>query len=224
MKTEAIKKTKETKQNKKTKVSGSIFILPCTVLIIGLSVFSIYKTLNNSLERIFIMVAGLMILIPIMPSLISFTISSLTNGFKSTNRPRLTIDNKGNIIPPKTTKESNTKANDESDIHKKTSNKTKTYKTKVCTTEGYEQLRDFIKLCSQKKVMDRECVLDLKEEIDGLLGDYRRVYKDMKFTNDFHEIYCKIKSKKLVSKDYEYLFLWLGDALELNEEGSNDYE
>ena len=66
--------------------------------------------------------------------------------------------------------------------------------------------------------MDRECILDLKEEIDGLLGEHRRVYKDMKFTNDFHEIYCKLKSKKLVSKDYLYLFLWLGDKLNLSEQ------
>ena len=153
-----------------------------------------------------------MILIPIIPSLIAFSINSFFSNFKRTNKPRLTIDNKGNVVIPKSSQKGNTRAIDESDVHKKT----KIYKTKVCTTEGYEQLRDLIKLCSQNKVMDRECILDLKEEIDGLLGKHKRVYDGMEFTNDFHEIYCKLKSKKLVSKDYEYLFNWLGDKLNLS--------
>ena len=65
-------------------------------------------------------------------------------------------------------------------------------------------------------VSGQKAAIDYIEEIDGLLGEHRRVYKDIKFTNDFHEIYCKLKSKKLVSKDYEYLFNWLGDKLNLS--------
>ena len=39
-----------------------------------------------------------MILIPIIPSLIAFSVNSFFSNFKRTNKPRLTIDNKGNVV------------------------------------------------------------------------------------------------------------------------------
>jgi len=195
----------------KTKVNSnsSIFILPCVILGIGLSIFYFYQTLDSNLERIFIIVAGLMILIPILPSLINMSVRNLLNYKSNGNkRPRTTIDNQGNIIKPKTT--SVAKNNDKEGTDTKTEKK---YKTKICTTKGYSDIKEMIIKASQNKEMDRECVINLVEEIDGLLGIHRRLYDTMKFTNDFHEIYTKLKSSKLVEEDYEYLFAWLNCKL-----------
>ena len=190
----------------------SILILPTIILGFSLTIFAIYKTLNSPLERLFILVAGAMILVPIIPSLITFSINNFFSDFKGTNKPKLSVDSKGNIVYSKSNQKGNRSACSEFEEH----NKAKTYKTKICTTEGYEELRELIKTCSQNKMINRECVLDLKEEIDGLLCEHKRVYKNMEFTNDFHEIYCKLKSKQLVTKDYQYLFEWLSNKLNLS--------
>lgn len=78
------------------------------------------------------------------------------------------------------------------------------YKSRIIEDENYKKLTQTIKYFSTNKVLDREQILDFKKQVDKKLGDHVKYYKN-DWQNDFHELYSKLKSKKLKSEDYSEL-------------------
>lgn len=79
------------------------------------------------------------------------------------------------------------------------------HETKVVNNEQYKSLIEFLKFSMQKKLLNRQDILNFKKEIDSRLGEYKDHYNGFEFQNDLHEIYTKLKSSHLSSKDYEEL-------------------
>lgn len=87
------------------------------------------------------------------------------------------------------------------------SNKSNTYKNKYNTKDrkysnDYFICRDTFKEMIQSSNLEREDVLYFLDCLNGVLGERASIYRNIAFENEAHEIYSKLKSKKLSDKDY----------------------
>jgi hypothetical protein len=181
------------KSLKQSVIISSVFGF-CAVLI-----FSLYYIMDTVIERAFVLLMGVMFLFPLIPIIISFIVNFVVNSNKNQDK------------------------NFESDKQIPTSNLSKTvpkvnteptkYKPKVVITEGYTKFNNMIKTCVQKKLINRETILQLKSELRYRLGTHVEVYKDFKFDNDLHELYILSKSSVLTKADYEYLTQFISNNL-----------
>lgn len=90
-------------------------------------------------------------------------------------------------------------------------------KGKVNPSQYYIPCRDVIISCVKNKIFTRQDILTLLKAIDYRLGSHKEVYnKNFTFENEMHEIYCKLKSKKLQDADYIYLFEVVNKIVERN--------
>lgn len=182
---------------KNTKNNDLSSITAIIIFIIIVALYAFYWSLDTPIEKLFMMIFIFLFGIPILSIVTSYNL----NKIKSTSNRK---KNELNYI------KSNGNTSD------KPSKSKKTYKHKECDSEEYKLLRDYIIACSKNKLMNRECILSFKNELDYRLGSHRYSYKDFDFDNDLHEIYIKIKNNCLDNEDYIYLKTWLSEHLDFN--------
>ena len=73
----------------------------------------------------------------------------------------------------------------------------------------YKACRDLFNIQMRTGQLKREKLLDFKDLINLSLGDKILHYKDYRFKNDCHEIYCKLKSETFNQLDYEKFIKFL---------------
>jgi hypothetical protein len=161
--------------------------------------------MDTVIERIFVLVIGVMFLFPLIPITISFMINFVIGCGK---HPEKDFENKNVSIGIKNVK-SSPKASTEQNKHK----------LKIVTTEGYEEFNNILKASMKSKLMSRECILKLKSELIYRLGTHIEVYKDFKFENDLHCIYTLSKSSVLTKDDYVYLTQFISNNLNFPDVG-----
>jgi hypothetical protein len=169
-----------------------------------LTILSWYKTADTIIERIVILMVGIMFLFPIIPITFSFLIGSIISCAKRPEMHSKAKNNQSGVKPSK----SNSNANTESEKHK----------FKVVTTEGYTEFNNLLKATVQNKLIDRNSILQLKCELRYRIGTHIEVYKDFKFENDIHEIYVLAKSSVLTKEDYLFLTQFISSNLNLPKE------
>lgn len=166
-------------------------------------IFGLYKSMDTIIERIFVIMLGIFMLIPLVP----ITCSLLFNFILGANKPSNNDTNKNNFKTAKTPKS-------ETQV---TTEKTN-YKLKVVKTQGYEEFNNILKASVQNKLLDRETILQLKSELRYRLGTHVEVYKNFNFQNDLHELYVLSKSSVLTKEDYEYLTQFISNNLNFPKE------
>lgn len=95
--------------------------------------------------------------------------------------------------------------------------KQKNANARVVNTPYYSECRDKIKYLMQEQKLDREELLLFKQELNKMLGQSKEVYKKIKYENDMHEIYIKLKSKRLTSEKYITLIDYLNTLTDNKE-------
>lgn len=180
-------------------------ILSCVYMTAILIILGLYKAMDTVIERIFVLVIGVMFLFPLIPITISFMINFVIGCGK---HPEKDFENKNVSIGIKNVK-SSPKASTEQNKHK----------LKIVTTEGYEEFNNILKASMKSKLMSRECILKLKSELIYRLGTHIEVYKDFKFENDLHCIYTLSKSSVLTKDDYIYLTQFISNNLNFPDVG-----
>lgn len=174
-------------------------ILSCVYMTAILIILGLYKAMDTVIERIFVLVIGVMFLFPLIPITISFMINFVIGCGK---HPEKDFENKNVSIGIKNLK-SSPKASTEQNKHK----------LKIVITEGYEEFNNILKASMKSKLMSRECILKLKSELIYRLGTHIEVYKDFRFENDLHCIYTLSKSSVLTKDDYVYLTQFISNNL-----------
>lgn len=179
---------------------ADIMIVPSVIGIALLIWFTFTKTIFEKILICFIFVT---ILVPPTFSLLAMIVGEVSNPKKYNKKNNLT--NKNN---------KNTKTN----IGNNNTNNanSKKYKTKIIDNENYIRLRDMLVACSKNRILNRDDVICVKNEILDLLGDRTNDYSHFKFENDMHQIYTQIKSSKLGDKDYNYLIDFIQDLVNKN--------
>lgn len=163
------------------------------VFLIVLGLFALVTwSVEKPFEKLLMMMSGFVFLFPIF---IGMTGSILISVFRVKNKPHTSHKNIRNTNTPNINQNS----------LRECKNNQKKYPTKICTTEGYEQLRDLLKECVMKKLIGRECILKFKSELRYKLGTHIECYNGFEFQNDMHEIYTLLKSRVLTEEDYQYL-------------------
>jgi len=92
------------------------------------------------------------------------------------------------------------------------------HELKVVTTDGYMEFNNILKASVKNKLMNRDCILRLKYELNYRLGVHIEVYKNFEFKNDMHYIYTLSKSSVLTKDDYLYLTNFISNNLILPKE------
>jgi hypothetical protein len=180
-------------------------ILSCVYMTAILIILGLYKAMDTVIERIFVLVIGVMFLFPLIPITISFMINFVIGCGK---HPEKDFDSKNVSIGVKSIKPTS-KSNTEQNKHK----------LKIVITEGYEEFNNILKSSMKSKLMSRECILKLKSELIYRLGTHIEVYKDFKFENDLHCIYTLSKSSVLTKDDYIYLTQFISNNLNFPDVG-----
>jgi hypothetical protein len=174
-------------------------ILSCVFTTAILIILGLYKTMDTVIERLFVLIIGVMFLFPLIPITISFMMNFIIGCGK---HPEKDFDSKNVSIGVKSIKQTSN-SNTEPNKHK----------LKIVTTEGYEEFNNILKASMKSKLMSRECILKLKSELIYRLGTHIEVYKDFKFENDLHCIYTLSKSSVLTKDDYVYLTQFISNNL-----------
>lgn len=168
------------------------------------TILLLYSCMDTPIERTFVLIVGIFMIIPLLPMLISF----LVNIIIGSNKPK-EMNNKNNSIMINT-KSSNSKLQPTIDSNKP--------KLKVVTTEGYAEFNNILKSSMKNKLLNRETILQLKCELIYRLGTHIEVYKNFEFKNELHCIYTLSKSSVLTKEDYKYLTQFISDNLILPKE------
>lgn len=171
---------------------------------ISLLFYYLFKGTESRLEQLFVLILYAFSVIPITLSIMfSYCMGKLNSGLKVDNK------NKPYKKPDayaKKDKIANIAKDNVTNI-KDHSNKTNKPR-KVNDSPNYESCRETITICSQQRLFSVEDVFELDQLIDSLLGEHSKVYNSFNYNNDFQKIYTKLKSKKLVEKDYEFILEW----------------
>lgn len=185
-----------TNDNKMIHIGGDIlktnflklFSVPITI---SLVLCAWYQMAESPLEKLLILFTALTVFIPALLQLFSFCINIAVKPVPKSHR---TVNSKGELI--------------KTDQNNKTTKKTtaKKHKPKKVDSECYLMVRDTFIEMNKSKDLSRENILEFKRELNRLLGSHLSNYEKFEFANDFHEIYCKLKSSALKDKDYIYLF------------------
>jgi len=166
---------------------------------IVMMILALYNSMDTGIERFAVMVLGVCLLIPTIPIICSFLFNFILNACRQPS-----MDSNNNY------KSSNTKLNFNTEADKP--------KLKVVTTEGYIEFNNILKASVKNKLMNRECILRLKCELNYRLGTHIEVYKNFEFKNDMHYIYTLSKSSVLTKDDYVYLTNFISNNLILPKE------
>lgn len=190
------------KVNTKNKMI-SLLIATIIPLTITTTMYNLYVGTDSIMEKLLIAAIFFIGIIPLAFSMIFPILNMLLFGFMKGST-------KKKYIPKKTVN-----ANGRITTHHKTVNKSgfnKTTNPGTCKSQykqndnpNYVTLRDNIKDYSKSGKINREGILDFKNELDYRLGSNRYSYKEFSFENDMHEIYVKIKNSKFKDEDYLHL-------------------
>lgn len=82
----------------------------------------------------------------------------------------------------------------------------------------YKQAKDSFNEAIKSSNLTREQILFLKKVINESLGDFINDYKDIKFKNDAHEIYSKLKCSHIKIPDFKK-FIQLIKTFEAQNDG-----
>jgi hypothetical protein len=167
-----------------------------------LIILGLYKSMDTIIERIFVIMMGIFLMIPLVPIVCSF----IFNFILGCNKPSDTNSKSKNYYEAKTTPKS------------KTTTKSNNTKLKVVKTQGYEEFKNELTSCVKNGLLTRETILKLKCELRYRIGTHIEVYKDFNFENDMHEIYVLGKSSVLTKEDYEYLTKFISNNLNFPKE------
>lgn len=195
---------KEQEQPQEDKLGKAIFLITLTG--ISLLFYYLYKGSDSELEQLFIVLLYGFSVIPI-----TFTImfSVCMGKLNSNSRLDNKVKDKRYSRPnenSKTKKASNDNVTNIKNHSKNNKNR------KVNPSKNYEDCRETVKICFQQRLFSAEDIFDLDQLIDDLLGEHSKVYNGFSYSNDFQKIYTKLKSKKLVEKDYDIILEWCSNA------------
>lgn len=192
-------KTEQEQERQEDHFGKAVFLIILTG--ISLLFYFLYKGSDSKLEQLFIVLLYGFSVIPItFTIMLSICMDKLNNGFKPVNKGKKSSNTK-KPIKDTSVSESNVASIKE---HSKRSNKPR----KVNSSKNYESCRETVTICFQQKLFSAEDVFDLDQLIDDLLGEHSKVYNSFNYNNDFQKIYTKLKSKKLVEKDYDVILEW----------------
>lgn len=166
-------------------------------------ILALYNSMDTGIERFAVMVLGVCLFIPTIPIICSFLFNFILNACRQPS-----IDSNNNHKSFNTNTKSKLNSNTEADKPK----------LKVVTTEGYQEFSNILKASVKNKLMNRQCILQLKCELNYRLGTHIEVYKNFEFKNDMHYIYTLSKSSVLTKDDYLYLTNFISNNLILPKE------
>lgn len=182
-----------------------IFLLIMTVVIGGL-----YIIADSPIEKLFILLMFLTLVLPMLLSVLSFIIR---NAIKSIDK-----NEKKNPFSKKVDKNGNIML--KSELHNTYNQKTalaashRIFNSKNASSNipEYDQVRNLIVSCSKNRQLSRSIILDLKAMLRSILGVNYEPYTHMNFKNDLHEIYVLLKSHHLSKEDYSNLYTFIDKA------------
>lgn len=212
---------------KKSKLFSRL-LLPCVLGVITLGLYYAYYMSETVLEKILIGFGFITFLIPVSINCLVFMIKQEQGGY-NTSKTNTIKNNRSRYPGFEFTAVINKKPASEQGINKFNIDmpiKSEpiipiSYKREVRDPE-YLKLRSIIITSSKNRLFSRDDILYLKSEIDYRLGVHKYEYDGFTFQNDFHEIYSKLKSSKLKTDDYRYLFAFTSKIIENSKYLEND--
>ena len=167
-----------------------------TSIVIASGIFYFYTLLKDPLSRFFYIAAYLTIVGPVM---LNYTMNVLIQRTK-----KLTYYE--NKVKQQEEKQKEKEEAKEGNVVK--------YPIKATNNPEYENLKVIFAVMLKSKSLTRKNILEFSKRIDKHLGEYAAVYKDMKYENDIHQIYVKMKSDKLTTEHYRDLQYFLEEIAE----------
>ena len=182
-------------------------------MIISISLLFWYRLTDNAFEKLLIIFILATVIIPLFLGILNILLCN------AVYNPNSKSKNKSRSVNNSTLKSNSLKTKA---YTKSSSTRAPVTKGKVNPSRLYPRLRNLIIKSIQNQMLDRNDVLELKNQIDNLLGDHKKVYDGFTFENDLHEIYIKIKSKSLKDSDYRTLIKFVNKAVLKAEESQNN--
>jgi hypothetical protein len=171
---------------------------------IAMNILMLYNAMDTVFERIAVAILGIGLLVPMIPIVVVFLFNFVLGSLKIIGLDSNGKCNETNTNIPKSIPKPNIVADKP--------------KLKVVTTDGYMEFNNILKASIRNKLMNRQCILQLKCELIYRLGTHIEVYKNFEFKNDMHEIYTLSKSSVLTKADYQYLTEFISNNLILPKE------
>lgn len=191
---------------KKNNVGTTILLI--SLFSIGILLYSMYRSSGSPIDRLFIAFIFFTSFVPV-----TFTIFVTW----SVNKLKSTSNNNYSMPPIRDKYTANREVREEIVVNnaKDYSNSKKPIKTNP--SPYYEETKNLIISCSKNRLFNREDVVELKNQIDDLLGTHATVYSNFQYSNDYQEIYTKLKSRKLTDDDYLVLLDFIRNIVEGDE-------
>lgn len=170
-----------------------------------------YRFTDSILEKVLILYIGVTIGVPLTIGMLGTLLQLASNPNQQKIRRKVPKERDAEYICSQMRKRK--------DSNKTEQKENKSKLTKVNKSEYYPILRTLIINASKNKMLDREHILIIKDEIYKRLGNHANIYKDnFNFANDLNEIYVLIKSNALVDNDYLYLLNFVEETIERKDE------